>query len=187
MEIAISIDLFDDFLFSKENKFLLLGITSSMKKRLLDQVSRYIEKFSNRTIISIDPIKNDLYSSCNIYRKYSPLLNKRIISQNYINFILFDDISFIKSQIIDFYKMINVSDCLFIDVKKELKEYNCVYDYIFISSESEDVLKIVFEKYSISEISLLDEFIEIVLDCLDNDEILIIDVKNKSLLYMSID
>ena len=187
MDTDISIDFFDELSFSKEYKFMLVGSNTEQKHSILNLITKYIDRYPNRTVLTLDTEKIDLYACCQMYRKYSPLLNKRILSQNYINFILFDDIPVIKNQIIDFYKLIDQNRCLFIDIAKELQDYMCKYDYIFIFTDNEVVLQKLFQKYPVKNINNFEDFSEIIFDCLDNNEIAVIDNVTKELLYFELE
>ena len=183
MDTFISVDEINPQQLQDNKKILIIGDIPDLKNKILSLFKENLGEYSNRIALTTTPTLL-LAEGCIVYRKYSPLLDKRIFSDIYSNFILFDDILFAEAQIQLFYKKMATSKCMFIDIKNKINNKNCDYDYVFIINyENEKAIQYIHGRYPVESLGNYQDFLELISDCLDNNEIPVIDTKNKCLLY----
>lgn len=180
----ISIKDFDTDILKSKNLCIILGDTNSGKSTLIKDIINCTYNTIPDGIVCTDKPHHDFYSSFikkqNIYKRYSTLIAKRCFIDGM--FLILDNCFYNK----EIYNEV-INNCINKDILLLISLYKFTdflnYDYIFIckftnSNELNKIYKSYIEKFN--EISL-QYFIEIIILCTNNYEILVINCKTNEI------
>jgi hypothetical protein len=170
-EYELCLEYFDTSVLDTAKLFLVLGNSNSDTFGI---VKLFLEYKPMTAVICKNVQK---YTDCGInstqvFNRYSSLLKKKIFLKDKETSIIFDDILYNKSQILDFYNSLPNSNVSLLQIQENVEE-NIIFDCIFISStlqhsEIEKIVKNYCLPCSASDLS------DIINTCIESKEFCII-------------
>lgn len=135
-EYELCLEYFDTSVLDTAKLFLVLG---NSKASAFGIVKLFLE-YKPMTAVICKNIQRYIdcgINSTQVFNRYSSLLKKKIFLKDKETSIIFDDILYNKSQILDFYNSLPNSNVSLLQIQENVEE-NIIFDCIFISGTLQD-------------------------------------------------
>jgi hypothetical protein len=171
-EYDIYLERFEEDALQLNALFLVVGRNEAVKNRVIEKYISY-----KPSSVVITGSKRIYYleqgiDNLRIFNRYSTLMKNKIFVKDRAVSLIFDDAVYNKAHMSEFYSNLSKYNVSFL-VSQSFIEHDTLFDYIFICSVLEEhEIDNLIKKYGLDlDIS---EIIQILEDCIENSQILVI-------------